>query len=226
MEIQFFGHSCFTIKVSGKQLLFDPFISGNPLAKEINIDAIEADYILVSHAHGDHIGDLVYLAKKTKALVIGSFELTNWLIKQGHTHVHPMNLGGKKVFEFGSIKMTYAAHSSSFDDGSYGGVAAGYLLETDSINVYYSGDTALTQEMRVLAEMHQIDWALLPIGDNFTMGMEDAAMAASFLNCKQVIGIHYDTFGLIKIDHEKAIAAFAEKQINLKLLKIGEQFTI
>ncbi|MCF8254458.1 MAG: metal-dependent hydrolase [Bacteroidia bacterium] len=224
MEINYYGHSCFLIKVGGKKLLFDPFIRGNELAKEINIDSIEADYILVSHGHEDHTGDLVYLAKKTDATVIASFEITSWLQKQGINKVHPMNVGGNKNFEFGKVSMTYAAHSSSFADGTYAGVASGFVITAEGKSVYYSGDTGLTQEMKLIGEMHAISLALLPIGDNFTMDAKDAATAANFLNCKDVIGLHYDTFGFIVINNQEAINSFANKGVKLTLLKIGETF--
>jgi L-ascorbate metabolism protein UlaG (beta-lactamase superfamily) len=224
MEINYYGHSCFLIKVGGKKLLFDPFIRGNELAKEINIDSIEADYILVSHGHEDHTGDLVYLAKKTNATVIASFEITSWLQNQGLNKVHPMNVGGNKNFDFGKVSMTYAAHSSSFADGTYAGVASGFVITAEGKSVYYSGDTGLTQEMKLIGEMHAISLALLPIGDNFTMDAKDAATAANFLNCKHVIGLHYDTFGFIVINHQEAINSFANKGVKLTLLKIGETF--
>lgn len=226
MEIRYLGHSCFTIKTQGKTLLFDPFISGNELAKDIDLNGITADYILVSHAHEDHTGDLLKLAKSTGATVIAIWEIHAWLNKQGITNTHPMNIGGKKVFEFGTVHMTYAMHSSSFADGTYGGQAAGFLLELNGKTIYYSGDTGLTHEMKLLGERFAIDWAILPIGDNFTMDAEDAALAATFLKTQKVIGMHYDTFGFIKIDHKAAFAAFEKHGSNLTLMKIGEQLAV
>jgi L-ascorbate metabolism protein UlaG (beta-lactamase superfamily) len=226
MEIRYLGHSCFTLKTQGKTLLFDPFISGNELAKGIDIGSIEADYILVSHAHEDHTADLVTLAKSTGATVIAIWEIHAWLNKQGITNTHPMNIGGKKVFEFGTVHMTYAMHSSSFADGTYGGQAAGFLLEVNGKTIYYSGDTGLTHEMKLLGERFDIDWAILPIGDNFTMDAKDAALATTYLNTKKVIGMHYDTFGFIKIDHQAAFAAFEKLGSNLTLMKIGEQLAV
>lgn len=226
MEIKYYGHSCFSLSLAGKVLLFDPFIRGNELAKHIDIQQIEADYILVSHGHQDHTGDLEYLAKKTGAMVVASWEICSYMEGKGLSNCHPMNVGGKRAFDFGSISMTFAAHSSSFADGTYAGVASGFVVEGDGKTVYYSGDTGLTMEMKLIGEQFNIDWALLPIGDNFTMGAKDAALAANFVGCKQVIGLHFDTFGYIVIDKEEAIRTFEEKGVSLKLLKIGEQFTI
>ena len=226
MEIRYLGHSCFTIKTQGKTLLFDPFISGNELAKGIEMSSIQADYILVSHAHEDHTADLIALAQSTGATVIAIWEIHAWLNKQGITNTHPMNIGGKKVFEFGTVHMTYAMHSSSFADGTYGGQAVGFLLEVIGKTIYYSGDTGLTHEMKLLGDRFTIDWAILPIGDNFTMDAHDAALAATFLKTKNVIGMHYDTFGFIKIDHQAAVTAFEKLGSNLTLMKIGEQLAL
>jgi L-ascorbate metabolism protein UlaG (beta-lactamase superfamily) len=226
MEIKFLGHSCFTIQTQGKTLLFDPFISGNALAKDIDASKVQADYILVSHAHEDHTADLLAIAQRTGALVIGIWEVHAWLQKQGVTNTHPMNLGGKREFEFGKVTMTYAMHSSSFADGTYGGAAAGFMLEIEGKTIYYSGDTALNQEMKLLGERFTIDWALLPIGGNFTMDAVDAAEAANFLRTKNVIGLHYDTFGYIVLDPIAAKSAFSNSGANLTLLKIGEQIAI
>jgi L-ascorbate metabolism protein UlaG (beta-lactamase superfamily) len=227
MQITYYGHSCFLLEVAGKKLLFDPFIRGNEFAKGVDIDQIEADYILVSHAHDDHTGDLVYLAKKTGAMVIGSWELTCWCERQGISKVHPMNIGGKRSFEFGEVAMVFAAHSSSFADGTYGGIAAGFMISHAGKTIYYSGDTGLNLEMKLIGERFAIDLALLPIGGNFTMDAKDAAYAAgSYLNCKKVIGLHYDTFGYIVIDGDAAKKDFAAQGVSLTLLKSGEQFTI
>jgi L-ascorbate metabolism protein UlaG (beta-lactamase superfamily) len=226
MEITYYGHSCFMLELRGKKLLFDPFIRGNELAKAVNIDQLEADYILVSHGHDDHTGDLVYLARKTGALVIASWEITCWLQKQDVTNVHPMNVGGKRSFPFGNVCMTYAAHSSSFEDGTYAGVAAGFIITSDGKTVYYSGDTGLNTEMKLIGELNKIDLALMPIGGNFTMNSIDAAIASTFIQCKHVIGLHYDTFGHIVIDQQEAKNHFSDKGVELILLKSGEQFTI
>lgn len=226
MKITYYGHSCFSLAVSGKTLLFDPFIRGNELAKNIDINGIEADYILVSHGHDDHTGDLVYLANKTNATVICSWEIMLWLNNQGVKKAHPLNVGGKHVFDFGSVKMTFASHSSSMGDGTYAGVAGGFLVQTENKTIYYSGDTGLNQEMKLIGELNPPDIALLPIGDNFTMDAGDAALAAGFINCRHVIGLHYDTFGFIKINHREATEKFDNAGVKLTLLNIGEFIAI
>ena len=226
MEITFYGHSCFSLKLAGKTLLFDPFISGNALAKDISLDSICADYILVSHGHSDHLADLVHLAKKNNAVLIAVFEICNWAKTQGVTQVYPMNIGGQKLFDFGAVSMTYALHSSSFEDGSYAGIAAGFVIEANGETLYYSGDTALSQEMKLIGEKYNIDIALLPIGGNFTMDANDAALAANFVNCNRVIALHYDTFPLIAIEKDAALAAFKNRNIALSFVKIGDTITV
>ncbi len=223
MKLNYLGHSCFLLEISGKKILFDPFISPNELAKNIAVDQIQCDYILVSHGHGDHIADLVSIAKRTNAKVVASFEIIEWLDGQGVKNGHPMNLGGKWSFDFGVVKMEYAAHSNSLPDGTYGGTAAGFIIKAADKTIYYAGDTSLNQEMKLIGEFNTIDYAFLPIGDNFTMGVDEAIIAAKFLNCKNIIGMHYNTFGFIKIDEEKSIKAFAKAGLNLHLLKITDQ---
>lgn len=226
MKIKYLGHSCFTIETQGKTLLFDPFISGNPLSSELHTELVQADFILVSHAHEDHTADLISIAKRTGAMVIAIWEIHAWLQKQGITNTHPMNIGGKRNFDFGAVTMTYAMHSSSFADGTYGGSAAGFMLELEGKTLYYSGDTALNQEMKLLGERFAIDWAFLPIGGNFTMDANDAAEAANFLRTKNVIGMHYNTFGYIVVDELSAKSAFANTGASLTLMKIGEHIAI
>lgn len=221
MKVTYFGQSCFLLEVGGKKLLFDPFITPNELAKEINVDLIECDYILVSHGHSDHVSDLVDIASRTDAKVICSFEIAVWLGHKGIANCHPMNLGGQWNFEFGKVKMVYAAHSNSLPDGSYGGTAAGFIIQAQDKTIYYAGDTALIQEMKLTGETYHLDLAFLPIGDNFTMGVEDAIVAAQFLNCTQIVGMHYDTFDYIKIDTEAARSKFKEAGTSLTLIPIG-----
>jgi L-ascorbate metabolism protein UlaG (beta-lactamase superfamily) len=228
MEFRYLGHACFQVTAEGKHIVFDPFIRGNTLAAEagVTIDDVKADYILVSHGHSDHTGDLLYLAEKTGATVVSSFEICTWLNKQGYAHTHPMNIGGKWAFDFGTVKMTFASHSSSLDDGTYAGEAAGFLLRTERKTIYYSGDTGLNAEMKLIGELNKIDLALLPVGDNFTMGVEDACLAADFIRCRNIIGMHFDTFGFIKIDHDAAKAHFKQHEKMLHLLSIGERIVI
>ncbi len=226
MNLTYLGHSCFLLETSNSKILFDPFISENELAQHIDINKIEANYILQSHGHSDHIADLIPIAHRTKAAVIGSWELTEWAKKQGIEKVHPMNIGGSWNFKFGRVKMVFAAHSNSLPDGSYGGVAAGFLLEVDGKRIYYAGDTALTQDMKLIGEYWRPDVAILPIGDNFTMDVDDAILASDFIQCKEIVGMHFDTFGYIKINHEEAIRKFKLRNKTLHLIDIGSSFTI
>lgn len=221
MQFTYYGQSCFAVEMGGRRLLFDPFITPNELAKHIRLEDVRADYILVSHGHSDHVADCATLAKQNGATVVGAFEVVLWLNQQGVENYHPMNTGGKWNFDFGTVKCTNAVHSSATPDGSYGANPMGFLL-TGEKNFYYSGDTALTMDMQLVPRWAQLDFAVLPIGDNFTMGYEDAIMAAELIQCRNIVGVHYDTFGYIKIDHEKVKRAFADAGLNLFLPAIGE----
>ncbi len=223
MKVNYFGQSCFLLEINGTKILFDPFITPNDLAKDIDAGKIDCDYILVSHGHSDHVADLVSIAKRTGAVPVSSFEIVEWLKKQGVENGHPMNLGGSWEFDFGTVKMVYAAHSSSLPDGTYAGTAAGFVIHAAGKTIYYSGDTALTQEMKLIGECFDVDYAFLPIGDNFTMGVSDAIIAAGYVGCKNVIGMHYDTFGYIEIDHDAAKKSFLDAGLTLDLLKISDQ---
>jgi L-ascorbate metabolism protein UlaG (beta-lactamase superfamily) len=226
MKIRFYGHSCFSVECGGSTLLFDPFITPNEQAKHIALADVKADFILLSHGHADHVADAVTLALQNDATVVGIWEVVNWIQNQGVTKTHPMNIGGKWKFPFGTVKMVNAVHSSGLPDGSYGGNPAGFVVETADGNFYFSGDTALTMDMKIIGEQHRLNFAVLPIGDNFTMGMEDAALAATWVNAMQVVGVHYDTFGYIVVDHEAAKEAFARRQVTLHLPKIGEEISL
>lgn len=221
MRLTYYGQSCFSVEISGKTVLFDPFITPNPLAKHINLQDIKADYIFVSHGHPDHTADCVTLAKQTGATVVGAFEVATWLNQQGVEKYHPMNTGGKWKFDFGTVKCVNAIHSSAMPDGAYGANPMGFVVSGEK-NFYYSGDTALTFDMELIPRWAKLDFAILPIGDNFTMGYEDAIIAAEFIECGNIVGVHYDTFDYIKIDHEKAKNAFTEAGLNLFLPAIGE----
>lgn len=225
MNITYYGHSCFGVEINSKHLLFDPFIIPNELAKNIDATTVKADYILITHGHDDHIADAVSIAKRTGATVVCNFEIYVWLQKQGVENIHPMNIGGKKAFDFGSVKCVNAIHSSGLPDGSYGGHPMGFVIESSDKNFYYAGDTALTYDMKLIGNYRQIDFAFLPIGDNFTMGIDNAIIATEFINCNDIIGMHYDTFGFIKIDKEEAKYKFNHAGKKLALLEIGETLT-
>jgi L-ascorbate metabolism protein UlaG (beta-lactamase superfamily) len=221
MKITYYGHACFAAEISGKHLLFDPFITQNPLAKAVDVKKIKADYILVSHAHDDHLADACDLANQTGATVIANFEVTEWLGKEGVKKTHPLNPGGSFSLPFGRAKFVNAIHSSSFSDGSYGGSAGSFVVESSEGNFYYSGDTALTLDMKLISETTKLKFAVLCVGGNFTMDLDDAIRAAGLVQCKDVIGVHYDTFPPIKIDHSAAKEKFKAKGLNLHLLPIG-----
>lgn len=209
------------IESRGKRLLFDPFITPNPLAAAVDISTIQADAILISHGHADHVADAVMLAKQTKAQVICNWEISEWLGQQGLEKVHPMNHGGARRFDFGRVKMVNAIHSSTLPDGTPGGNPAGFVVEMEGGAFYYAGDTALTMDMKLIAEEFSLRFAVMPIGDNFTMGAKDAAKAAAFVEVKTVIGVHYDTFPLIIINKDEARAEFERAGCVLLLPPIG-----
>ena len=226
MKITYYGHSCFLLETGGKSILFDPYISPNELANKIEIETIKADYILISHGHEDHVADAVSIALRTGATVVSNWEIIQWVQKQGVKNTHPMNIGGHWFFDFGKVKCVNAVHSSSLPDGTYGGNPMGFLLETVKCNVYYAGDTALTMDMKLIGDYKKIDIAFLPIGNNFTMGIDNAIIAADFIRCDQIIGMHYDTFGYIKIDHTEAVQKFSSAGKNLILIPIGDKISL
>lgn len=226
MKFTYYGHAAFAVEAGGKTLLFDPFISGNPLAQEIDARSIAADFIFVSHGHGDHVGDVVDIAKRTGAPVIAPYEVANWLEKNGVKEPQGMNPGGSAKMDFGRVKFTIAIHSSSMPDGSYGGNPCGFIVESKDGNFYYSGDTALTSDMKLFGETTKLDFAVLPIGDHFTMGIEDAVRAAQMVGVKKFVGVHYDTFPPIKIDHAAAQQTARSAGLELLLPKIGETIDV
>ena len=222
MKLTYYGHSAFAVEAGGKTLLFDPFIKPNPLAKEIDVDNIKADFILVSHGHFDHTCDVVEIADRTGATVITSFEPSEWFTKQGVKNVQGMNHGGAAKMPFGRVKLTNAVHSSSMPDGSYGGNAAGFMVETNDGNFYYSGDTALTMDMQLIRNTTNLQFAVFPIGDFFTMGVDDACRAADLVGVKRFVGVHYDTFPPIQLDRDAALRTATSAGKELLLPKIGE----
>lgn len=222
MNITYYGHSCFGVEINGKHLLFDPFITHNPLAKNINLSEISADYILISHGHEDHIADAENIAKRTGAIIICNWEINVWLGNKGVKNIHPMNTGGKIKLDFGSVKAVVAIHSSGLPDGTYGGTAMGFVIESNEGSFYYAGDTALSYDMKLIGDYRNIDFAFLPIGDNFTMGVDNAIIACNFIKCDDIIGMHYDTFEYIKIDKTEAESKFRSQGKKLSLLQIGQ----
>ena len=222
MKVSYYGHACFSVVVGGKMLLFDPFITGNPLAKNIDVKKVPADFILVSHGHDDHVGDAVEIAKRTGALVIANYEVATWLNQKGAPRVHPLNHGGGFQFDFGRAKFVNAIHSSSLPDGTFGGNPGGFVVESADGNFYYSGDTALTLDMKLIGESTKLKFAALCVGDNFTMGPDDAVKAAEFIRCNEILGLHFDTFPQIKIDHAIAKEKFKAAGKTLHLLQPGE----
>lgn len=226
MRFTYYGHACFAVQAAGKTLLFDPFISPNPLAKKIDVSKVAADFILVSHGHGDHVADVVEIANRTGAKVVAPYEVGSWFEARGVKNVQAMNHGGSAKLEFGRVKLTSAIHSSSMPDGSYGGNPCGFVVESVDGNFYYSGDTALTLDMKLVAETTKPDFAVFPIGDFFTMGIDDAIRAAEFAGVKKFVGVHYDTFPPITLDHDGARKAAQAAGQELLLPAIGEAMDI
>ena len=227
MNITYYGHSCFLVDLNDIKILFDPFITPNPIANKVDLDSIKADYILISHGHEDHVADVDYIAKRTGAKIISNFEIVSWFAsKKGIENNHPINHGGKIELKNGiTAKYVNAIHSSVLPDGTYGGKPGGWVVESTKMSFYYSGDTALTYDMKLLGEYHNLNFAFLCIGDNFTMGIEDSAIAAQFAGVQDVIGMHYDSFGYIEINHHAAKKHYEKNGLNLTLLNINETIT-
>lgn len=226
MKVSYHGHSIVKVETNGKIILIDPFITGNDLT-DLKVENEQPDFIILTHGHGDHVGDTVELAKKSNALVIAVNELATYLRHQG-VNAHPMHIGGSREFEFGRVKFTQAFHGSGIEqeDGTflYMGMPAGVLLMAEGKTIYHAGDTGIFSDMKLIGELHPIDLAFLPIGDNFTMGPDDAALAAKFLQAKQVVPIHFNTFPPIQQDPH----AFAEKleAKNGKVLEPGQSLEL
>lgn len=220
-QLTFLGHGTFQITTAGQTIVIDPFFTGNPKAT-MKANEVSPDAIIISHGHGDHVGDAVSIAKRTGALVIANFEICEWLGKQGVTNTHPQHIGGSHNHAFGTVKLTIAHHGSMLPDGSNGGNPCGILLKLKDGNIYHACDTALFMDMQLIGE-EGLDVAILPIGDNFTMGPDDALKAIKFLKPKEVIPDHYGTWPLIDQDAEAwAKRVKAETPTEPVLLKPGE----
>ncbi|GAA4182610.1 metal-dependent hydrolase [Sphingobacterium ginsenosidimutans] len=223
MKATYYGQSCVEFDFDGTKVLLDPFVTYNPLAKAIDVNTIKPDYIFLSHGHQDHVADMATIQKNSNATVLAIVETAAWVRRQGvpEDKVVEFNLGGTIQLPFGSVKMVYAAHTNSTPDGQYGGFPVGFVFNVHGKKIYFAGDTALTMEMKLLADL-KLDWAFLPIGGYYTMDVDDAIRAAEFINCSRVVGIHYDSFPPIQIDKQKAFDKFQNEDISLSLPKIGE----
>lgn len=226
IDITYYGHSTFLVKIGNNNILFDPFISPNGKAAHIDITKIKADYVLLSHGHEDHVADAEKIAKDSDATLISNYEIAVWFAQKGVKKYHPMNHGGRKVFDFGKVKYVNAVHSSTLPDGSPGGNPGGFVIQHENGCFYFAGDTALTYDMKLIGEEFKIDFAFLPIGDNFTMDIHDAIKSADFVGTKKIIAMHYDTFPYIEIDLEAAKKAADRAGKELILLNIGDSITL
>ncbi|MBP7184663.1 MAG: metal-dependent hydrolase [Saprospiraceae bacterium] len=226
MKVQYFGHSCFLIETNGFKLLFDPFITPNSLASNINIENISCDYILISHGHQDHLYDAESIAKRTNALIISNYEIVEWFKLKGVNGIG-LNLGGSIELDFGTLKYVIAIHSSVLPDGTYGGNPGGFVISNEEGAFYFAGDTALTRDMKLIPmTCPSLSFSILPIGSHFTMDYKDALVAAQFLECDTIVGCHYDTMPVIKLDHEIAIQHFNNNSKELILIPIGESIDL
>jgi L-ascorbate metabolism protein UlaG (beta-lactamase superfamily) len=224
LKLTYHGHSCFELEADGKRVIVDPFLTGNGHAKA-RPEEIRVEAVLVSHGHGDHVGDAVAIAKRNDCVVVSNFEIANWLSAQG-VKVHPMHIGGAFGFPWGRVKLVPAIHGSALPDGSYGGHPAGLLLFMGGKTVYYAGDTALHSDMGLYGRLYPIDLALLPIGDNFTMGIDDAVEAAVLCGAREVMPIHYDTFPVIPADPASFAAKAAARGVKVRVVGFGETVTV
>ncbi len=227
MKLTYYGQNSWLIETQGRSLLIDPAISANPLAQGlVDIDQLEAEYLLLTHGHGDHVADVTSIATRCKSMIVSNYEIATYYGNLGLAY-HPMNHGGRWEFDFGTLAMVNAVHSSVLPDGTYGGNPAGFVLYNTEASIYIAGDTALTMDMQLIPRLYpSLDAAILPIGDNFTMGSKDASIAAEFIDCQRIIGCHFDTFPYIEINHDEVRNIFAQAGINLTLPQINESIEV
>lgn len=228
MTVTYFGHSAIQIETDGTTLLVDPFITGNPHCEGVaEADDFSPDVLLLTHAHGDHYGDTESIVQRARPKVVGAFEVVQYMSQQtGHEDIHPMNTGGAWDFDWGRLTFTYARHSSSFPDGTYGGLAGGYVLEAEGRTLYLAGDTCRFAEMTWFGEQFDIDLAFLPIGGDLTMGPDEAVMAAQMVGAKRVVPIHYNTMPVIQADPEAFVESLGAVGIEGRALRPGESMTV
>lgn len=226
MTIKYLGQNGFYFVLGGKKIVVDPFITQNPLATDIDINDIRADYILLTHGHGDHVLDVERIHSMHPATIISNYEIVSYYQAKG-IDGHPMNHGGQWTFDFATVKYVNAVHSSVLPDGTYGGNPRGFVIWNEDVCFYIAGDTALTWDMKLIPlTCPPLDFAILPIGDNFTMGASDAVMAAEFIQCDTIIGCHYDTFGFIEINKQEVQDIFSAKNKKLILSPVGSNIEI
>ena len=223
-KLTYLSHSAWLIENDAFKVVIDPFLEGNPTAP-ISPAELQADFIIVTHAHGDHIGDAIPMAKASEGLIISNFEIANYCTAQG-AQAHPMHIGGAREFPFGRVKLTPAWHGSTFPDGSYGGTPAGCLLTIDGKTIYHTGDTGLFLDMQLIGEMNEIDIMMVNIGDNFTMGIDDAVKAVEFVKPKLVVPMHYKTFDVIDVDPNEFVQKVEAKGFKAQVVEIGKKFEL